>query len=54
MQPDPGLPGRYRTERENQVIDFWIAFYGVIITVGRLVRQAWTLYRWENRPRRRP
>lgn len=42
------------TEREDQVIDFWIAFSGVIITVGRLVRQAWTLYRWENRPRRRP
>lgn len=42
------------TEREARVIDFWIAFSGVIIIVGRLVRQAWTLYRWENRPHRRP
>lgn len=42
------------TEREDPVIDFWLAFSGVIITVGRLVRQGWTHYRWENRPRRRP
>jgi hypothetical protein len=25
-----------------------------IITLGRLIRQAWTCYRWTNRPRRRP
>jgi transposase len=42
------------TERQDQVIDFWLAFSGVIITVGRLIRQAWTLYRWETRPPRRP
>jgi hypothetical protein len=42
------------TEREGRVIDFWLAFSAVIITVGRLVRQAWSRYRWEGRPRRRP
>jgi len=34
------------TEREGQIIDFWIAFSNVIIIVGRLLRKAWTHYRW--------
>jgi hypothetical protein len=42
------------TERRDKVIDFWIAFSEVIVTVGRLIREAWTRYRWERRPRRRP
>jgi transposase len=42
------------TEREGRVIDFWVAFSNVIITVGRLVRKAWVRYRWEARPHRRP
>ena len=43
------------TERRDRVIDFWIAFSEVVITVGRLLREAWTRYRWERRrPRRRP
>ena len=42
------------TERENRVIDFWLAFSGVVITVGRLIRRGWTHYRWEGRPCRRP
>lgn len=42
------------TERRASVVAFWIAFSTVIIIVGRLVRQAWTRYRWETRPRRRP
>ncbi|MGH3646853.1 MAG: IS5/IS1182 family transposase, partial [Micromonosporaceae bacterium] len=25
-----------------------------IITVRSLIRKAWTLYRWDNRPARRP
>lgn len=25
-----------------------------LIVVGRLLRRAWTTYRWEGRPRRRP
>ena len=42
------------TERRAAVVAFWIAFSAVLIIVGRLVRQAWTRYRWESRPRRRP
>ena len=42
------------TERADPVIDFWLAFSGIIITVGRLVRSGWTHYRWEGRPCRRP
>jgi transposase len=42
------------TERRSRVIAFWIAFSNVIIIVGRLIRKAWTRYRWESRPSRRP
>ncbi len=42
------------TERREPVIDFWVAFSEVVIIVGRLVREAWTRYRWEGRPCRRP
>jgi hypothetical protein len=42
------------TERRSTVIDFWIAFSNVIIIAGRLVRKAWSRYRWESRPSRRP
>ncbi len=42
------------TERRGRVIDFWIAFSEVVIIVRRLIRRAWTHYRWETRPRRRP
>jgi transposase len=42
------------TERADPVIDFWLAFSGVIVTVGRLIRRGWTHYRWEGRPCRRP
>lgn len=42
------------TERRQPVIDFWLAFSGIIITVGRLVREGWVHYRWEGRPSRRP
>jgi len=42
------------TERRGRVINFWIAFSNVVIIVGRLVRVAWTRYRWEGRPHRRP
>ena len=41
------------TERKGRVVDFWIAFSNVII-VRRLIRKAWTSYRWESRPRRKP
>jgi transposase len=42
------------TERRASVVAFWLAFSAVIVTVGRLVRQGWTRYRWETRPSRRP
>jgi transposase len=42
------------TERRGRVIDFWVAFSNVIIVVRRLIRKAWTRYRWESRPSRRP
>jgi transposase len=42
------------TERQGRVIDFWIAFSNAVIIVGRLVREAWSRYRWEGRPSRKP
>jgi transposase len=42
------------TEREGRVVDFWIAFSNAIIIVGRLIRKAWSRYRWETHPTRRP
>jgi hypothetical protein len=42
------------TERRGRVIDFWIAFFTVIIVVRRLIQEAWTRYRWDGRPYRRP
>jgi transposase len=42
------------TERRGRVIDFWISFSNVVIIIGRLVREAWTRYRWEGRPHRCP
>lgn len=42
------------TERRVVVITFWLAFSALLITVGRLVREGWTRYRWDTRPRRRP
>jgi len=42
------------TERRDKVIDFWVAFSEVIIIVRRLIREGWSRYRWDGRPRRRP
>jgi hypothetical protein len=42
------------TERRGLVIDFWVAFSNALIIVGRLIREAWSRYRWEGRPSRRP
>jgi transposase len=42
------------TERRSRVIDFWMAFSNAIIIVGRLIRKAWSRYRWDSRPSRRP
>jgi hypothetical protein len=45
---------RWCTERTTPVVEFWIALAHAIVTLGRLLRQAWTCYRWQGRPRRRP
>jgi transposase len=45
---------RWRTERRQMVVEFWLAIANAAIVCGRLVRRAWTCYRWDNRPRRRP
>jgi transposase len=45
---------RWCTERRRVVVAFWLALAGAIIVLGRLVRRAWTHYRWQGRPRRRP
>ncbi len=42
------------TERQGEVIDFWVAFSDVVIIVRRLIREGWSRYRWEGRPSRRP
>jgi glucose 1-dehydrogenase len=44
----------YNTERCDPVIDAFLALAHAIITLRRLIRQAWTLYRWDTRPARRP
>jgi transposase len=45
---------RWCTERRQVVVQFWLALANAAIVCGRLVRRAWTCYRWEGRPRRRP
>jgi transposase len=42
------------TERRQIVADFYIALANTVIIVRRLLRRAWTLYRWDTRPTRRP
>ncbi len=41
-------------ERNEDVIDAYFDLADAIITVRRLIREAWTLYRWDARPARRP
>jgi len=45
---------RWCTERRRTVVVFWLALANAAIVCGRLVRRAWTHYRWQDRPRRRP
>jgi transposase len=45
---------RWCTERRRIVVEFWLALAVAAIVLGRLVRRAWTSYRWDGRPRRRP
>jgi hypothetical protein len=41
-------------ERNEDVIDAFFDLADAIITLCRLIREAWTLYRWAGRPARRP
>lgn len=42
------------TEVRTRVIDAFIALAAAIITTRRLIREAWTRYRWDTRPARKP
>ncbi|WP_336114953.1 IS5 family transposase [Streptomyces sp. PTD9-10] len=39
------------TERRRTAVEFFLALAAIIITVRCLIRRAWTLYRWNTRPR---
>jgi transposase len=41
-------------ERNEDVIDAFFDLADAIITLRRLIREAWTLYRWDTRPAKRP
>ena len=41
-------------ERDEHVIDAFFDLADAIITLRRLIREAWTLYRWDTRPAKRP
>jgi hypothetical protein len=41
-------------ERRKAVITAFFGLADAIITLRKLIRLAWTTYRWDNRPRRRP
>ncbi|MGH3757723.1 IS5 family transposase [Actinophytocola sp.] len=41
-------------ERHEIVIDAYFDLADAIITIPSLIRKAWTLYRWDTRPARRP
>jgi hypothetical protein len=45
---------RWCTGRRRRVAGFSLTPAHAIISVGRLVRRAWTWYRWWARPGRRP
>jgi transposase len=43
---------RWCTERRRLVVEFWLALVNAVIVCGRLIRHAWSCYRWDSRPRR--
>ena len=45
---------RLCTERRRVVVEFWLALAAAAIVCGRLLRRAWSCYRWNGRPHRRP
>jgi hypothetical protein len=51
---DPTTMVRWCTERRRLVVEVCVALPVAAIVCGRLVRRAWTSYRWDGRPHRRP
>ncbi len=45
---------RWCTERRRRVLEFYMALAHAAIVVRRLIRRAWSRYRWAARPRRCP
>jgi hypothetical protein len=45
---------RWCTERRRRVLEFYMALAHAAIIVRRLIRRAWSRYRWAARPRRCP
>lgn len=41
-------------ERKENVINAFFDIADTIITLRRLIRESWTLYRWDSRPAKRP
>ncbi len=42
------------TDRRAVVQAAWVALAGAVIVIRRLIRKAWTAYRWDTRTARRP
>jgi len=42
------------TDRRAVVQNAWVALASAVIVIRRLLRRAWTAYRWDARPARRP
>ncbi len=45
---------RWCSERRRVVVECWLRLALALLVVGRLIPRAWTNYRWQARPRRRP
>lgn len=45
---------RWYTERCQAYVVFWLALDCVVVIIRRLIRGAWTKYRWGDRPSRLP
>jgi hypothetical protein len=41
---------RWCTERRRLVVAFGLALANAVIVCGRLLRRAWSRYRWQSRP----
>jgi hypothetical protein len=44
----------FQAVRDEPVVEFYLALATAIVTLGRLIRQAWSWDRWQTRRRRRP